>query len=68
MRGMDKNFTKASWRAVATGLLAPFVAGAGVPIDLPVDVGPTLDLSVSATTTGTAPAPSSRPNVAAALR
>lgn len=48
-------------KAVATGLLAPFVLASGLPIDLPVDVGPTLDLSVSASTKGGAPAGSVPP-------
>ncbi|MFT3683322.1 MAG: hypothetical protein QM783_00100 [Phycisphaerales bacterium] len=39
-------------KAVSTSLLAPLAAGSGVPLDLPVDVGPTVDLSVNATTKG----------------
>lgn len=39
-------------KSVSTNLLAPLLAGAGVPLDLPVDVGPTLDLTVNAKTTG----------------
>ena len=48
-------------KAMATGLLAPLAATSGLPLDLPVDVGPTLDVRVSAMTKGSAPAGSVPP-------
>ncbi|MDP1662614.1 MAG: hypothetical protein Q8L55_11935, partial [Phycisphaerales bacterium] len=37
-------------KSVATGLLAPFVAAANLPLDLAVDVGPTVDVVLNAMT------------------
>ncbi len=37
-------------KSVATGLLAPFVAAANLPLDLQIDVGPTVDVVLNAMT------------------
>jgi len=50
-------------RQFASALLQPFVAAAGLPVDLPLDAGPTLDLTMNVKTSAPGATPSTPADV-----